>query len=203
MPDGADVQPVVADIRDKLRAIPGVFGIQDDKSAGRPEYKLALKPEARLYGVTLNDLALQVRNGFFGIEATRVQRGSDDLKINVRYVNEDRENLSDLLQTDIRTSQGNLVSLSTVAQIEEGTAPTEVLRRNGRTITTVTADVDASVATAQQVNAILRDELLPDLDARYDGLLIDFGGEQRTQAETGAALGTATAVALFVIFALL
>ncbi|MEM1365805.1 MAG: efflux RND transporter permease subunit, partial [Pseudomonadota bacterium] len=203
MPDGSDVQPVLADIREKLRAIPGVFGIQDDKSAGRPEYKLALKPEARLYGLTLSDLAQQVRGGFFGIEATRVQRGSDDLKINVRFVDEDREDLSDLLETDIRTSQGTLVPLSAVARIEEGSAPTEVLRRNGRTITTITADVDTAAATAQQVNAILRQELLPDLEARYDGLLIDFGGEQRTQAETGAALGTATALALFVIFALL
>ncbi|MEO0498904.1 MAG: efflux RND transporter permease subunit, partial [Pseudomonadota bacterium] len=203
MPDGADAQPVVADIRAKLRAIPGVFGIQDDKSAGRPEYTLALRPEARLYGVTVSDLAQQVRSGFFGIEATRVQRGSDDLKINVRYVDEDREDLSDLLQTDIRTSQGTLVPLSALARIEESTAPTEILRRNGRTITTVTADVDTAAATAQEVNAILREELLPELNERYDGLIIDFGGEQRTQAETGAALGTATAIALFVIFALL
>lgn len=203
LPDGQDAQPVVDDIRDKLRAIPGVFGIQDTKSTGRPEYRLALREEARQYGVTLNDLALQVRNGFFGIEATRVQRGNDDLKVTVRYKSDDRQGLADLLQTDIRTSNGALIPLSTVARIEEGSAPTQITRRNGRTITTVTADVDASVVTAQQANSIIRDELLPVLNDSYDGLIIDFGGEQRTQGDTQAALGQATGLALFVIFALL
>lgn len=203
LPDGTDAAPVVADIRDQLRAIPGVFGILDTNSAGRLEYKLALRDDARQHGVTLNDLATQVRSGFFGVEATRVQRGSDDVQVTVRFADSDRQSLDDILKSDIQTASGRWVPLPVVATIEEGLAPTEVTRRNGRTITTVTADVDTSVVTAQEANTIIRDDLLPVLADRYDGLIIDFGGEQRTQGETQEALGQATGLALLVIFALL
>lgn len=203
LPDGADVEPVVSDVRDQLRAIPGVFGILDTNSAGRLEYKLALREDARQYGVTLNDLATQVRNGFFGVEATRVQRGSDDVQVTVRFTDTDRQSLDDILRSDIQTASGAQVPLSIIASVEEGLAPTEITRRNGRTITTVTADVDTSLVTAQEANTIIRQDLLPVLEDRYDGLIVDFGGEQRTQGETQEALGQATGLALLVIFALL
>ncbi|MBV6657381.1 MAG: efflux RND transporter permease subunit [Devosiaceae bacterium] len=203
VPDGLDVAPVVDDVRAQLRAIPGVFGIEDDASAGRPEFILALRDEARLYGVTLNDLATQIRAGFFGVEATRVQRGSDDVQVSVRYAQDDRQGLVDILDTDIRTPSGELIPLSVVAELDEGLAATEVIRRNGRTITTITADVDVSVITAQEANGIIRSELLPVLAERYPGLIVEFGGEQRTQGEAQAALGQATILALLVIFALL
>ncbi|MEM1376448.1 MAG: efflux RND transporter permease subunit [Pseudomonadota bacterium] len=203
MPDGQDIGPVVADMRAYLTAVPGVFGIQDNNSSGRPEYKLALKDDARVYGLTLNDLATQMRNNFFGVEATRVQRGSDDVQVFVRLPEEQRDSLFDLLETQIRTPAGALIPLSTVATVTEGVAPAEIIRRNGRTITTVIADVDTSVITGQEANTLIAEELIPDLRERYEGLVVDFGGEQRTQGDAQAALGNATMVALFVIFALL
>ncbi|MEM1288147.1 MAG: efflux RND transporter permease subunit [Pseudomonadota bacterium] len=203
VPDGMDVTPIVEDVRAQFNAIPGVFGIQDDATAGRPEYTLALKDEARTYGVTLNDLATQVRAGFFGIEATRVQRGSDDVQVMVRYNDNDRQGLVDLLDTDIVTASGASVPLSVVAQVNEGVASTQISRRNSRTITTITADVDTAVITAQEANGLIRSDLLPLLSERYPGLIVDFGGEQRTQGEAQAALGQATGIALLVIFALL
>ncbi|MEM6460400.1 MAG: efflux RND transporter permease subunit [Pseudomonadota bacterium] len=203
VPDGADVRPIVEDVRTQLNAIPGVFGIQDDASAGRPEFTLSLRDEARTYGVTLSDLATQVRSGFFGIEATRVQRGSDDVKVMVRYADDDRQSKVDLLDTDIRTASGALVPLSVVAELRQDAASTQISRRNSRTITTITADVDTAVITAQEANGIIRSDFLPVLSDRYPGLIVDFGGEQRTQGEAQAALGQATIMALLAIFALL
>ncbi|MGB1035583.1 MAG: AcrB/AcrD/AcrF family protein, partial [Primorskyibacter sp.] len=84
LPEGRDITPVVAELRAGLRAIPGVFSITDDNSAGRSEYRLALRDEARIYGVTLEALATQTRAGFFGVEATSVQRGADNVAVVVR-----------------------------------------------------------------------------------------------------------------------
>ncbi|MEM8788743.1 MAG: efflux RND transporter permease subunit [Pseudomonadota bacterium] len=203
LPDGADIQPVVDEARAALETLPGVFDIRDDRSSGRLEYRLELKDEARIYGLSLQDLALQVRNGFFGAEATRVQRGRDDVRVFVRLPEDERDSVSDFLDTRIRTPEGDLIPLSTVAEIREGLSPTQILRRDGRTITTLTADVDFSVISGQEANDWIRAELLPGLMDRYDGLKVDFGGEQRTQGDAGAALGQALGVALFIIFALL
>ena len=203
LPDGQDITPVVADVKQALENLNGVFDIQDDNSSGRPELTLALKDEARAYGVTLQDLALQIRRGFYGQEAARVQRGSDDVRVFVRYPADQRRSLADLLDTPIVTAQGNQIPMRTVAEIRSDTSPTAIQRRDGRTITTVTADVDLTVITGQEANDFLTREVIPGLLERYDGLEIDFGGEQRTQGDAGSALGKAFGVAMFVIYALL
>ena len=203
LPAGQDITPVVTELRDGLRAIPGIFSIRDDDSAGRLEYRLALREDARVYGLTLNDLATQTRAGFFGLEATTVQRGADNVAVTVRYPASERDSLADLLDTSIATPSGDLIPLSSVAYIEEGNAPTQILRRNGRQVTTVTADVDTSVISSGEANGRMQEQLIAPLLAKYDGLIVEFGGEQRTQGDSQAALGQALGVALFVIFALL
>ena len=90
-----------------------------------------------------------------------------------------------------------------MAEIQTGASPTTIQRRDGRTITTVTADVDLSVITGQEANGFLEAELIPELLAKYDGLNVDFGGEQRTQGDAGGALGKAFGIAMFIIYALL
>jgi multidrug efflux pump subunit AcrB len=203
LPDNQDIAPIVAEVEDGLRGIPGVFGIRDDLSAGRLEYTLALRQDARVFGVSLADLAQQMRAGFFGIEATRVQRGADDVRVFVRLPQDQRDSLSDLLDTEIRTSAGDLIPLSSVAEIREARSPTEILRRDGRKITTITADVDTSVITGGEANEIITTDILPRLQAENPGLIIEFGGEQAEQGDAAGALGTASGIALFIIFALL
>jgi multidrug efflux pump subunit AcrB len=203
LPEGQDITPVVAELREKLRAIPGVFSIRDNNSSGRLEYELELKDEARIFGITIEDLAQQTRAGFFGVEATSFQRGADNVSVNVRFPMEQRDSLSDLLDTQIRTSDGYLIPLSTVAYVREGLAPTSILRRNGRQVTTVTADLDVSVATGREVNTLITRQILPLIKDNNPGLLVDLGGEQRTQGDAQAALSKALGIALFIIFALL
>ncbi|MEO1637709.1 MAG: efflux RND transporter permease subunit [Pseudomonadota bacterium] len=203
LPGDADITPVVDEFRAGLEGIPGVFQILDDNSSGKLEYKLELKPEARLYGLTLQDLAVQTRNGFFGVEATTVQRGQDNVAVMVRFPSEDRDSLADLLDTRIATATGDLLPLSAVATLVEGLSPSEILRQNGRRVTTVTADVDESIISNGEANRIIREELLPPLVAANPGLNASFGGEQETQGDAQAALGQALGIALFVIFALL
>ena len=203
LPDGQDITPIVTELRLGLREIPGVFAIQDDNSAGRIEYRLALREEARLYDVTLSDLANQTRAGFFGVEATTVQRGADNIAVMVRYPADQRDSLSDLLSTWITTPSGDQIPLSVVAYIEEGLSPTQIFRRNGRQVTTVISDLDINVATSSDVNAIIEAELIPPLQEKYGDLLISSGGEQREQSDAQSALGQALGIALFIIYALL
>lgn len=203
MPDGLPIKPVLDDVYAELGQLPGVFELRDDASAGKLEYTLALKPEARHYGVSVAVLATQVRYGFFGYEATRVQRGNEDVKVTVKLPPAERDSYQDLLDTRIRTANGDLIPLSEVAYVDEGRSPSTILRRDGRTITTVLGDVDFAVITAQEANDWVRQNLVPSLSEKFPGLIVEFGGEQRTQGDAGSALGKAFAVAMIIIFALL
>ena len=55
-------------IKEHLGTIAGVFDISDSLDSGRNEIQLRLKPEALQFGLTVNDLARQVRAVFFGDE---------------------------------------------------------------------------------------------------------------------------------------
>ena len=90
-----------------------------------------------------------------------------------------------------------------VAYIEEGLSPTQILRRNGRQVTTVISDLDINVSTSSEVNEVIETELIKPLQKKYSDLLINLGGEQRQQGDAQAALGQALGVALFIIYALL
>ena len=121
----------------------------------------------------------------------------------VRLPAYERDSFEDLLDTRIRASTGELVPLGEVVYLNEGRSPSTILRRDGRTITTVLGDVDFAVITAQEANNWIRENLLPSLDEQYPGLIVEFGGEQRTQGNAGSALGKSFAMALLVIYGLL
>ena len=55
--------------------------VVDSDRPGNREVVLQLKDKAHLLGLTLQDVVGQVRQGFFGLESQRVQRGEDEVKI--------------------------------------------------------------------------------------------------------------------------
>ncbi|MEZ4604261.1 MAG: hypothetical protein R2861_12945 [Desulfobacterales bacterium] len=70
------LQQVADDLKTELEKIPGVFDISDSYLPGKMEMQLKLKENAESLGLTLNDLARQVRHAFYGAEAFRFQRGT-------------------------------------------------------------------------------------------------------------------------------
>ncbi|MDM8544726.1 hypothetical protein QUF90_26935 [Desulfococcaceae bacterium HSG9] len=71
------------ELADRLRQFDGVFQIRSDFTPGKNEMRLALKPEARTLGLTVDDLTQQIHAGYFGDEALRLQRGRDDIRFSV------------------------------------------------------------------------------------------------------------------------
>ena len=75
--------------------------IQTDFSPGKNEMRFSLKPEAGGYGLTVSDLAQQIQAGYYGSEAVRILRGTDDIRVKVRFTEEER---SAVAQPDISHS---------------------------------------------------------------------------------------------------
>jgi multidrug efflux pump subunit AcrB len=148
-------------------------------------------------------VARQVRRAFYGEEAQRIQRGRDDVKVMVRYPEDERRSLADLGNLRIRTPAGGEVPFYSVARAERGYGFASIQRTDRRRMIAVTADVDQRFANANQVIADAERSVLPQLLADYPGLSYALEGEQREQEEGVAALGRSYAFALFLIYALL
>ncbi|MFT5143693.1 MAG: multidrug efflux pump subunit AcrB [Rhodothermales bacterium] len=202
-PDPEELDGAVDALKAELATFAGVFDVADDQEAGKQELQLDIKPEARTLGLTLDDMARQVRAAYFGEEALRVQRGRDEVRVYVRLPKDERDAIGDIAQYRIRTPSGGYVPLFEVAEVRTGSAPTAINRKDGRRIVAVTADVNTDVVAADEVIGQLEAEVIPAIQQRFPGVEVSFEGEQAEQADTVEALAIFFPLALFAIYCLL
>ena len=193
----------VAAVQDSLRRFGGVFDIKSDQEQGKRELELEMKPGARTLGLSLNDLAGQVRAAFFGIESYRLQRGQNEVRVYTRLPDDQRNSIEDLHDYRIRTAAGAQVPLEEVADVSFGYSPSQINRQDGRRVVTVTADVDPSATTGNAVKSSLQSSVLPNIQRAIPGATFTFGGQQRQQRKAQSALIIGFLLALFAIYALL
>jgi multidrug efflux pump subunit AcrB len=202
-PNPERLADIASSVVDGLRGVGGVFDIHSDHTPGIPEVQLELRPEARTLGLTLDDLAGQVRAAFFGAEAIRIQRGREEVRVYVRLPSNERESITDVEGYLLRTSNGAEVPLTSVALLKSGTSPPAIPRRDGQRVVTVTADVDPAVISGGEANGILVNSILADLIAANPDMTYMLGGEQQQQVESLDSLYRGFAIAMLLIFALL
>ena len=201
--DLGKVREVAEIVKERLAGYPGVIDITDTYRAGKPEIELALTSEGEALGLTLQGLGRQVRQGFFGEEAQRIQRNRDDVRVMVRYPEDDRRSLGDLERMRVRTPGGDEVPFATVATGSIGRGPAAITRKDRRRSINVQAEVDEEVTTGGQVIDALEADVLPGLVARYPEISYSFEGQEADFAESMEGLGQGFAVIMFVMFGML
>ena len=202
-PTPALLDQAMVRFKEELSQFAGVFDVEDDRELGKREVQLRLLPQARTLGVSLDDMARQVRSAFYGDEALRLQRGRDDIRVMIRLPQDERNALADLQNLRIRTPMGAEIPLAKVAEASFGFGPSAIQRRDRRRVTTVTADVNEDVVAADEVIASLETEIIPAMQQDYPGLRVSFEGEQQQQTDALGALARGFVIALFIIYALL
>ena len=202
-PDSDRLARIASGLTDRLQGIEGVFDVRSDHAPGVKEIQLVLRPEGRTLGLTQEAVAAQTRAAFFGAEVARVQRGRDEVEVFVRLPADERSAITDVEGFRIRTPAGGEVPLRQVAELSTGIAAPVIRRRDGQRVVTVTADVDLTVITGGEANAVLVDSILPELTAANPDLTYTLGGEQQQQFDSLDSLYRGFALAMLMIFALL
>ena len=187
----------------RLAGYPGVIEVTDTYRGGKPEINLALTSEGAALGLTLENLGRQVRQGFFGAEVQRIQRGRDEIRVMVRYPRQDRRSLGDLESMRVRTPGGAEVPFSTVAVASMGRGPATITRVDRQRSVNVQAEVDEAITTGSEVSRALDAEFLPELMSRYPSAKYSFEGDEADFAESIDGLTRGLGIALFVMFAML
>ena len=96
----------------------GVFDIEDTFGDGKDEVLVTTKPLAEAMGINLAELATQVRYAFYGAEAQRIQRGDAEVKVMVRYPEEQRQSVGNLQDMKLRMADGSEIPFTELADIE-------------------------------------------------------------------------------------
>jgi len=191
------------ELKSEIATYPGTFDITDNFKPGKQEKKIRVKEGARSIGITMRDLARQVRQAFYGDEALRIQRGRDDVKVMVRYSDKERRSIAGIEDMRIRTVDGQEIPIEEVADIVPGRSYSVISRVDRKRIITVISDLDEATANASVIVADLKANFLPGLVERYPGITYALEGQEKRTRESLDSIKSGYFLAMMGIFLLL
>lgn len=204
--DITKLEEVSQKIQDQLARYGWVTDITDNNRAGKRQLKLeSLTPQAEALGLRLADVARQVRQGFYGEEVQRLQRGRHEVKVMVRYPEDERRSLDNLDQMKIRLPDGSEVRFAEVAIASYGRGYSTVERAEGKRAIKISADIDDRdpKASAKLVAEELEKVHFPKLAADYPDVTFSFLGEQQDQRESVNEIMNKFLIALIIMYVLM
>ncbi len=174
--------------------------VVDNDPKGIKEIEIELKANAFALGLDLGEIMRQVRNGFFGTEAQRFQRGKDEIRVWVRYDLDNRSSIRDLDDMRIITPDGMRVPFNEIAkyQIVRGTESISFL--NGMREINVAADLSDPNESATDILADIQNNVMPDILTKYSSLSVSYEGQNREASKISSSAKKVLPVILFLIF---
>ena len=191
-----------SELAESLTYFPIATDIDDGYSAGKQQLDFTLLPSGYRLGLTPQSVARQIRAAYYGQEVRRQLRNRNEIKIMVRLPEKERRLEHSLDTMMIMTPMGVEVPLAEVVEINRGHAYTSIERRNGRRVNTVTADVTPPSQAGRIIDS-LKEDMLPQLVAKYSGLSFSFEGRQAERKESLMGLAHGMKVAMLIVYVVL
>jgi len=190
-------------LKAKLNSLKGVGDVNDSRQSSTKEIQFQLKPLANSLGLTLADLASQVGYGFYGLEAQRIIRNGEEIKVMLRYPEEQRNSITQVSDVLIKTPQGAEIPLSELATIVVTDGVNSIRRENGNRTINVWAPVDAEQAEPFKLTKDIRDNFLPTLLSLYPRVSSEVAGSIQEQLDSADTQTRDFLISLLVIYSLL
>ncbi len=187
--------------------IPGVEELKSDLVISKPEVVIDIDRErANREGISTAQIGMALRNSLYGKEVSKFKEANDEYPIMMRLNDEQRNNISELLNLRITYRDMNMggairsVPLSSVASIRYTNTYGGITRRNQKRVVTVYSNI-LSGFNAQEVvgnvTAAAANYKLP------KDVTINLTGELEEQKETGTFLGTALMLSILLMVLIL
>jgi multidrug efflux pump subunit AcrB len=173
-------------------------GVIQTNAAGKREVLLDLKPKAYFLGLNHASISQQVRQGFFGGQAQRLQDGKDELRVWVRYPKSDRLTLGQMENMKIKTAFGEF-PLSELADYRIERGPVNIKRYNMSREIRIESDLTDPYAPAPPILENIEKTILADMKQLYPGIKVEYQGQSRSSSESTNELGVLFMLAIVVI----
>ncbi len=185
-----------------LGNINGVKDISRDDKAGKDQVEIKVNYDqlSRL-GLTVADIAQNVRIAYDGEIVTSVRYGDEDVEFRVMLRESARKRLSYLRDLLIPNRQGRLIPLRQTASLITGPGPSDYRHYDGERTITIEADVDQEITTPLEVTEAIFGHF--DLDRNWPGIQLVKAGELVETEESMAGLFRTLIIAALGVYFLL
>ncbi|MFC2133710.1 efflux RND transporter permease subunit [Bacteroidota bacterium] len=172
-----DIKQAALALQDSIKMISGTYDVADDFPPGKQEIKIIVdEDKASLYGFSVQNVAMNVRYAFDGIEATEFRDGDDEIDVVVKYDEDYSSSIDDVLNLRLSNPMGQIVALRDMVRFEIKSGSTQINRFDQKRTIMVTGEIDEDKISLDQVNMKLA-ELFPVLEAKYPGVTFAIGGQ--------------------------
>jgi len=203
---GADLyhlKTAAAEFQNWLNSYAGVIDLSDDLRPGKREYRLHLKDDAGVLGITAANLSAQVRYAFQGSIIDEFPLGAETYEVDLRLSEKDRQSAEHMENMTITSPSGALIPLPAIAEIEEVRGWARINRVNGRRAITIQGDVQHGVANAQELLGLAKREFFPQLAEKYPDIQVEIQGQSDESAKTGKSIVRNVLLGLIGVYILL
>ncbi len=201
--DDAQLLAAAKSLKIKLNSLKGVGDVNDSRQTSAKEVQFELKPLAYSLGLTLADIASQVNYSFYGLEAQRILRDSEEIKVMVRYPLDQRSSIGHVDDVLIQTPTGAELPLSELAEIKLTEGVTRIRREDGNRTINVWGSVDAEQVEPFEVAKDIRDNYIPQLLKKYPQVRSEVSGRIQEEMDGVADQMRDAIISFMVIFSLL
>ena len=190
-------------LQDSLGRIPGALEVTDDFPPGKDAIRIEVdEVRAALYGFSPQEVALNVRYAFDGVEATKFRDGDEEVGVIVQYDQAKRSTVDDVLNVQVTNAGGSTVALRDMVSFSIGPGHMEINRFDRKRTIMVTGEIDEETTTVDQINDRLL-EIFPSIEARYSGVSFEIGGEFTDFMEAFEDIASLFAISLILMFVIL
>ena len=179
-----ELTQAVNEIKAAMGEMSDLVNIRDNNQLGLREINIELKEKAYLLGLTPQFIVGQIRQGFFGAEVQRLQRGKDEVKVWVRYSREDRSSFGKLENMRIRTANGASYPLKELVDFDFSRGIIAINHLEGDREIRITSDFISADVSGTEANSTIENEILPPILAKYPSVRYSMEGQVRESAET-------------------
>ncbi|MGM0381259.1 MAG: efflux RND transporter permease subunit [bacterium] len=201
-PDIQKLEDAGQELVEQMSNLDPTRDVSHDFRGGPPQLDIQLTELGRNLSFSPEQIGRTVRNSFYGARARRFLRGENEIEVRARLPEKNLESEYQVENLQLRTPSGAYLTLEEVADIKRVEAFSQINRRDGRRVLTVSGDVVADDELAA-VQSTLKSKIFPELENKFSGLNAGFSGRQQDIQESLNALTVGFLLALGGIYILL
>ena len=186
---------ITKELQARIEDLPSVYNVRTSFQGGQPEVDLAIRDEvASAFGLTTQTISRTLERQLSGEVAGELSKDQRTRDIRVKYRDVD---LRELRAMQIEGSDGAILTLGDIAELNIIEGPREILREDQRRVGRITGYLTEGRILSEaitDVRAIMQEMVVP------SGYRIEIGGEERERAASFESLKFALLLSIVLVY---